>query len=337
MGIPSLTLQPLPHCRNKVLIDKYGDDVIAAYAQGFVKDVVMGASLRTAANHLMLAAAQAAHLAEFERVTAENARVAALHASEVKEKQFKEQQYTKVRGSSTMESLSTGQGESVPVYIPLLDFTSSGTTLPYRVAPLVPSLNLPMIYLPQALERWERTREQLVEKFKADTARAKKEHLETVTRVEKEWQTRREEVSRSGEGQSGTCAWGQSGTCAWGQSGTCAWGRASLPTLTAPSFSPLNPPLAPALLFVADRSPEHRPPERGRVLACAPAGGCEGGEPKVPRRARGQGQGQKGARKRGEGATTERCRPTSEGVTCAFGCQIRIQEGRGCAKSEHPH
>ena len=145
MGMPSLTLQPLPQCRNKVLIDKYGDDVIAAYAQGFVKDIVMGASLRTAANHLMLAAAQAAHLAEFERVTAENARVAALHASEVKEKQFKEQQYTKVGSSTTMGFLSTGQGESVPVYTPLLDFTSSGTSLPYHVAPLVPSLNLPMI------------------------------------------------------------------------------------------------------------------------------------------------------------------------------------------------
>ena len=45
-----------------------------------------------------------------------------------------------------------------------------------------------------------------MEKFKADTARAKKEHLETVTRVEKEWQTRREEVSEQQWGDRCTCS-----------------------------------------------------------------------------------------------------------------------------------
>ena len=36
---------------------------------------------------------------------------------------------------------------------------------------------------------------QLAEKYKADIARAKKEHMENVTRAEREWQMRREEVS----------------------------------------------------------------------------------------------------------------------------------------------
>ena len=84
--------------RNKGLIDKYTDDVLDAYARGFVKDVVMGAALRTAANDLALAAAKAAFKAEYDRITAENERVARLHGEEVQEKILKEQQYAKVCG-----------------------------------------------------------------------------------------------------------------------------------------------------------------------------------------------------------------------------------------------
>jgi len=56
----------------------------------------MGAALRTAANEMALAEARAAHKAEVERITAENARVATLHQEEVQEKIVKEQQYAKV-------------------------------------------------------------------------------------------------------------------------------------------------------------------------------------------------------------------------------------------------
>ena len=83
-------------CRNKDLIDRYAQDVLSSYARGFAKDVVMGAALRTAANEMALATAQAAHKAEVDRITAENIRVAALHKEEVQEKAVKEQQYLKV-------------------------------------------------------------------------------------------------------------------------------------------------------------------------------------------------------------------------------------------------
>lgn len=79
--------------KNKGVLDKYAADVVACYARGFVKDVVMGAALRTAANELTLAAARAAYEADVERIAAENARVAALHTQEVQEKIAKEQQY----------------------------------------------------------------------------------------------------------------------------------------------------------------------------------------------------------------------------------------------------
>jgi len=44
------------------------------------------------------------------------------------------------------------------------------------------------------MERWERTREQVVEKYKSDIAQAKKNHMENVARAEREWQMRHEEV-----------------------------------------------------------------------------------------------------------------------------------------------
>ena len=47
------------------------------------------------------------------------------------------------------------------------------------------------------MEKWERTREKLAEKFKADIAQAKKNHLENMARAEIEWQMRREEVGAS--------------------------------------------------------------------------------------------------------------------------------------------
>ncbi len=85
-----------PH-RNKDVVDKYAHDVVVAYANGFVQDVVLGAAMRTAANDLMQAAAEVAHVAEVERVRTENVRVAELHGKEVVDKKSKEEKYKTVR------------------------------------------------------------------------------------------------------------------------------------------------------------------------------------------------------------------------------------------------
>ena len=98
IALPNLLTSCCPSFRNKDLLDKYTQDVLGSYARGFVRDVVMGAALRTAANEMALASAQEAHKAEVERITAENARVAVLHAAEVQEKIAKEQQYKMVGG-----------------------------------------------------------------------------------------------------------------------------------------------------------------------------------------------------------------------------------------------
>ncbi len=91
-------------------VDAYSADVVAAYAESFVQDAIYGAAVRLAANERVLAAAQAAHAAEVERVAAENARLAALHAREVEEKLVKEEQHRQVgaRGDTAAGAVTEG-------------------------------------------------------------------------------------------------------------------------------------------------------------------------------------------------------------------------------------
>lgn len=274
--VPSLQRDAIPHpvtlpqCRNKVLIDKYGEDVIAAYAQGFVKDVVMGASLRTAANYLMLAAAQAAHQAEFDRVTAENARVAALHASEVKEKLLKEQQYIKV-------GAAVQWGERPHARSPLLDVASSPNPRMFcLLSHITTSQPPPGSGAVGALAGAADGEVQGGHGTGQEGAPGDRdEGREGVADPQGGGEQKRE---------------GQRGRGALVPGAISHPLIGSIHSLTLPRPLPLLIPL-----FVADRGPQHQPAQGGRVLACTPAGGRAGGQPQVPGRARGQGQGQEGA------------------------------------------
>ena len=141
--------------------------------------MILGAALRTAANDLAFAAAKAAFEAELARVTAENARVAQMHAAEVQDKIMKEQQHKHVRSVMLMHVACCCGAYVNSNYLWILNTQTHHLTV---VLPL------------QAMERWERTRGELAEKYKADIARAKREHMENVTRAEKQWQIRCEEV-----------------------------------------------------------------------------------------------------------------------------------------------
>ena len=83
--------------RNKDVVEKYVSEVIVAYANAFVTDVLHGACVRAAANELANDAARRAHEGACAKVREHNAKTAAAHAAEVQEKQCKEEQYVQVR------------------------------------------------------------------------------------------------------------------------------------------------------------------------------------------------------------------------------------------------
>lgn len=105
-------------------VDQYALDVLGAYAESFVQDIVMNASVKAATNDRLikvkgagcrffeilmvllsaeqlrcispLQASQAAHAAETARIKAENERMAAAHTAEVEDKVFREERHRQV-------------------------------------------------------------------------------------------------------------------------------------------------------------------------------------------------------------------------------------------------
>ncbi|GLC39630.1 hypothetical protein PLESTM_000919800 [Pleodorina starrii] len=76
--------------RNAARLEEYRAAVYDTYANGLIRDVVYGGAVRVAANLALMDNAEAAYLAEVERINAENDRLRALHTAEVEERRAKE-------------------------------------------------------------------------------------------------------------------------------------------------------------------------------------------------------------------------------------------------------